>query len=205
MSNAVFPVLPGLGWGVIKTPNWRTKIQQAISGKEYRTSFYSYPIYNIKLTYEILRADAINLELQQLLGFFNSRNGSWDSFLYTDPTDNLITAQSIGVGDGITTQFQLVRAYGGGTEPVMNVNTITGIYDNGAPVLQGTGAGKYTIDSYGFVTFGTVPVVGHVLTWAGTYYYRCRFDSDAAEFDNFMYQLWTLKSCNLIGNLGSKI
>lgn len=205
MSNYVFPTLPGLGWSVVKTPNWRTKVQEAVSGKEYRSAWYSQPKYNMNLTYEVLRAATAYTELQQLMGFFNSRQGSYDNFLFNDPTDNSVTAQSIGTGNGVATQFQLVRAYGSNIEPVMNVNAITGIYDNGTPVVEGVGAGKYTIDSYGLVTFGTAPVAAHALTWTGTYYYRCRFADDAADFENFMYQLWNLKSLDLLGCLGNKV
>lgn len=205
MSNATFPILSGLGWSVIKTPQWRTKVQESANGKEYRSAFFSQPKYHINLSFEILRADSVNLELQTLMGFFNNRQGSYDSFLYTDPTDNSVTAQGIGTGTGAQTIFSLLRNYGSFVESVMNINVITGIYDNGVPVVQGAGAGKYTIDSFGFVTFGTAPIAGHVLTWTGTYFYRCRFAKDASEFNNFMYQLWTLKSLDMVGCLGAKI
>jgi len=199
MSNQVFPTLPGLGWSMIKIPQWRTKIQSAASGKEYRSSFFSYPIYQIKLTYEILRATTALPELQQLIGLFNLMQGSFDNFLYSDPTDNSVTAQALGVGDGTTTKFQLVRAYGANTEPVMNVNAIAGVY------LNGVATTAYTIDSYGLITFTTAPLAAVVITWTGTYYYRCRFVADSNEFENFMYQLWFIKSLDLYGCLGNKI
>ena len=161
MSNAIFPTLAGLSWSFIKSPTWSTKVQRATSGKEYRNAFFSQPIYNITKVYDVLRADLVNAELQTLVAFFNARQGSYDNFLVNDTTDNSVTTQSIGTGNGVATQFQLVRSYGGNNELVANVNTITGIYDNGSPVAQGAGAGKYTIDSYGLVTFGTAPVAGH--------------------------------------------
>jgi uncharacterized protein (TIGR02217 family) len=199
MSNYVFPVLPGLGWSVIKTPKWSTKIQQAVSGKELRSAWFSAPKYNFKLTYEILRGDSVNLELQTLLGFFNARQGSFDSFLYVDPNDNSVTAQSIGIGNGTQTVFALVRSFGGNVEPVMNINAIGGIYLNGAATSA------YTVDGYGNVTFATAPASGVAITWTGTYYYRCRFVKDTSDFDNFMYQLWQLKELEFVGSLGNKI
>ena len=36
MGNAVFPTLPGLKWGVTKTPIWSTQVQKSISGRELR-------------------------------------------------------------------------------------------------------------------------------------------------------------------------
>lgn len=201
MSNAVFPTLPGLGWSVTKQPNWSTRIQKSVSGRELRAQFYAAPLYKIGLTYEVLRAATAYAELQSLMGFFNNRQGSFDSFLYTDPTDNSVTGQSFGAGDGSTRAFQLVRAYGGNTEPVMNLNGNPAIYINGALKTLTT---DYTI-SNGMVTFVAAPSGGGALTWTGNYYYRCRFMQDAADFENFMYQLWTLKKLELWGCLGNKI
>jgi len=205
MSNYVYPVLAGLGWSVSKTPQWSTKIQIATSGKELRSAWYSTPKYNFKLTYELLRAGASFLELQNLLGFFNSRQGSFDSFLFDDVTDDSVTSQLFGTADGVTSTYQLVRTIGSNVEPTMNINTIASIYDGASLIPQGAGAGKYTVDSYGNVTFGTTPSSGHLLTWTGTYYYRCRFLKDENEFQNFMYQLWNSKQVEFIGCLGNKI
>jgi uncharacterized protein (TIGR02217 family) len=199
MSNFIFPTLPGLGWSVIKTPKWSTKIQEAVSGKELRSAWFAAPKYTFRLSYEILRGDSVNLELQTLLGFFNARQGSFDSFLYSDPADNSVTAQSIGTGNGIETVFALVRTFGGNVEPAMNINAISGIY------LNGTASSAYTVDGYGNVTFNAAPGSGVAITWSGTYYYRCRFVKDTSEFDNFMYQLWALKELEFVGSLGNKI
>lgn len=203
MSNAVFPSnLPGLGWSVLKQPSWSTRIQKAVSGKELRAALMSYPLYRITLTYEVLRESAALQELQTLMGFFNARLGSFDSFLYSDPTDHSVTDQGFGTGTGTLAQFQLIRSYGGFAEPVMNLN--------GAPAIKVAGSLKtagtdYTVDQFGVVTFTSNPPAGAALTWSGSFYYRCRFNSDSTEFDNFMYQLWQLKKLELWGSLGSKI
>lgn len=189
MSNAVFPVLPGLLWDVVKKPLFRTLIQSAVSGKELRLAQMSYPLYQFSLSYEVLRANAL-AELQTLMGFFNARNGSFDSFLYIDPDDNAITTQNFGTGDAVTTAFQLTRTYGGFIEPVQNLNGAPSIFDNG--VLK-TVVTDYNINSLGVVTFTYTPVAGHALTWTGNFYYRVRFLQDVAEFNQFMKQLWELK------------
>lgn len=128
MSNAVFPTFAGLKWGSTRTPIHKTAVKETPSGREYRFSFMSSPRYLYKLSYEVLRETTGYSELQQLLGFFNARKGSFDSFLFTDPDDNAVTAQVFGVGDGATTAFQLVRTLGGAVEPVYDVN--------GSPALR---------------------------------------------------------------------
>lgn len=202
MSNAVFPTLPGLEWAVVKTPAWNTKIQKAVSGKELRAAFFSYALYRFKMSFSVLRASSAYAELQTLMGFVNGRKGSFDNFLYTDPTDNTVTGQSIGIGNGSNRFFQLVRAYGGNAEPVMNINGTPTIKINGVTQTPTT---HYTIDGYGYVTFVTAPANGAAVTWDGAYYYRCRFAADENDFENFMYQLWSTKRIEMIGSLGDKI
>jgi uncharacterized protein (TIGR02217 family) len=205
MSNYVFPVLAGLSWNVTKTPMWSTKVQVATSGKELRSAWFSAPKYTFKLKYDVLRAATAFSELQSLMGFFNNRQGSYDSFLYSDPSDNAVANQAFGTGNGVATVFPLHRTYGSNNELTMNINAITGIYDNGTPVVQGPGAGKYTIDTLGNVTFGTAPVAAHNLTATYSYYYRCRFAADVGDFENFMYNLWTLQELSFVASLGNKV
>jgi hypothetical protein len=112
MSNTIFPNLPGITWNVLKSPRWSTKVLQSVGGKEMRAQFFTTPLYTWQLTYELLRANAL-LELQSLIGFFNARQGKFDSFLFSDPSDNNVTAHGFGVGDGATTAFQLQRSNAG--------------------------------------------------------------------------------------------
>lgn len=195
MSNAVFPSLAGLGWSVTKTPIFHTSIQRTVNGKELRTAFMPYPLWKFGLTYEVLRADLVNAELQNLMGFFLARQGSYDSFLFTDATDNSVGNQQFGTGNGSQKDFQLIRTYGGYAEPIQNTNSAPVIKDNGA--TQSTPS-AYSINSTGLVSFVTAPLSGHALTWSGSFYYRVRFDADSADFDNFMYQLWSLKKLDLM-------
>lgn len=192
MSNSVFPTLAGIGWGYRRSPMFDTRIQKSVSGKELRTAYMAYPLWKYTLTYEVLRDDTVNNELKTLAGFFLARQGQYDSFLFTDPDDSSVTAQSFGTGDGTTTAFQLIRTYGGFAEPVQNVNGTPSIYVAG--VLK-TVTTHYTISSTGLVTFtaGNIPTAGQALTWTGSYYQRCRFLMDAADFEKFMKQLWELK------------
>lgn len=191
MSNAVFPSLPGLTWNVVRRPRWSTVTKKSVSGREFRAAQYSYPIWEYRLAYEVLRGRSALPEMQQLAAFFNARQGSFDTFLYTDPDDSSVTAQQFGTGDGTTTQFQLVRAFGGYTEPVFDLNGAPQVYKAG--VLQTAGT-NYMLDSAGLLTWVTAPTAGQALTWTGSYYWRCRFMQDAADFNQFMRQLWELKS-----------
>lgn len=189
MSQAIFPSLPGLKWGTTKTPEWKTIIQESVSGKELAASLMTYPRWLYTLSYEFLRSGA-ELELQTLVGFFNARRGKFDDFLYLDPDDNSVTVQSFGAGDGVAVSFGLTRPYGGFVEPVQNLNGAPSIYING--VLK-TVTTDYTISSIGVVTFAIAPASGAVLTWTGNYYWRVRFTQDTNEITNFMQGLYEAK------------
>jgi uncharacterized protein (TIGR02217 family) len=195
MSNAVFPTLAGLKWPVVKRPNFKTRMQPSASGKEVRASYYSYPVWEFKLSFDLLRADA-TVELQTLMGFFLSRAGAFDTFLFNDVTDNSVTDQQIGIGTGALLTFQLIRTYGAFIEPIQNTNSVPVIKVNGVTKTVGV---DYNIDQYGLVTFVVAPGAGLFVTWTGTFYYRVRFKADTLDFNNFMYQLWELGTCELRG------
>lgn len=198
MSNAVYPVLPGLAWPVRRTPLWKTKIGGTPSGREFRSSSMLYPRYRIGLQYEFLRSQAALAEFQSLFGFFNARGGAFDDFLFSDPSDCTASGQLFATGNGSMKDFQLMRTLGGHAHPVYDVDTSQGlpqVWKAGS--LQSTPA-HYTISSTGMVSFGTAPANGQALTWSGRYYWRCRFEADELPFEQFLDQFWKTGEVRLI-------
>lgn len=203
MGNAVYPVLPGRTWDTTTVPLFNTKTLKSISLNEFRASFAATPIYHFKLGYDVLRDAVLNGndydEWRPLIGFFMSRRGSWDSFLYSHPDDHEAVAQQFGVGDSIAANFNLSRTLGGFTERVANVEAITEISVDNVPTVD------YTVNDVGRVTFTSAPAGNAVLTWSGSYYFRCRFTNDSQEFNQFMHNLWNAKAVEFDGSLGTKI
>lgn len=205
MTEAIFPALPGLGWSVTKAPAFSTRLQTSISGRELRLLDHPDPIWEWKLTYSFLRDKNDTRggtgrgtgfdELRQLAGFFLARRGSFESFLFNDPTDNLATDETIGVGDGSNVNFQLYRSFGPYQERMTApIPASVVLKDNGVTVTSGT----YVVSSLtGVVVFLSPPASGHTITATFSYYFRVRFSEDSAEFENFMYQLWELREIKL--------
>jgi uncharacterized protein (TIGR02217 family) len=206
--TAIFPVLPGLGWSVTKTPRFAGRVQHAVSGRELRVLDQPFPVWTWTLTYSLLRDkwDARGAggpgtgpgagydELRTIAGFFLAQQGAFQPFLFEDPTDGTIAGQVIGAGDSLTTSFQLVRSMGGFAEPITAPNTVGAICFNG--VRQSPSG--YAVDAEtGVVTFAAPPPAGRIVTADFTYRFRVRFAEDSAEFENFMYQLWQLKQIKL--------
>jgi len=195
MTIPVFPVLIGIDWPIKRTPIWSTQRQKSISGQETAQPLWSYPKWRYELSFSLLRSAAAFMEWQSLLGLFNQVAGGAGVFAYADSQDNSATLQSFGVGDGVTTQFQLVRALGGFVEPVLLpvASTIYASTTGGTTALASSGV--YTIGSTGLVTFAAAPAAGTSLLWTGTFNWLCRFDADELSFQQDMPSLWTLQSC----------
>lgn len=209
MSDIVLPVMPGMGWPVLKVPEYSTLSQRAASGKTRRAAGALTPLFTFTLIMNLLRQTSGFTEWVQLCGMFGARMGAYDSFLYADPSDYTVTDQSFGTGDGADTTFQLKRSYGAGgftaDVAVNNVTAITNVKVNGVAIVAGPGAGKYQVNSTGLVTFGTAPAASATITWTGTYYYRCRFVNDNIDFSEFMYQLWKLDELAFVGSPKNKV
>lgn len=203
MAAAQFPALPGLAWSVYKEPGFKTRVQKSVDGVEWRAFDQALPIWTFTLTFNFLRDDAVHGELNILRGFFLAQLGAAVPFLYDDPTDDQILGQVIGVGDGVTTQFQLVRTIGallgsgGYNEPITAPQQVSAIYFNGAQVAPG----HTTSLSTGIIAFPSAPAAGTVIAVDFSYFFRVRFADDMADFENFLYRLWQLRQVKLVSVL----
>lgn len=193
MSESVLPSFPGLSWNVVRRPVFNNVVKRSASNREFRGSLSAYPLWEYKLSYEVLRARTALTEMQQLAAFFCLRGGDFDTWLYSDPDDNTATLASFGTGNGTTTAFQLLRSFGGFTEPVYCLNAAPAIYKGGVLQVLTT---DYTVSTTGVVTFVVAPAAA--LTWTGTYYFRCRFLKGMLEFNQFMKQFWELRSLEFV-------
>ena len=195
MGNAVFPALPGLKWGAKKTPVWSTNIQKSANGRELRAAYYSYPQWRFSLSFEVLRTKAAINELERLAGFFNARRGSFESFLYEDPTDNAVTDQLVGNTVTGVTRNQLVRSFGGFVEPVLAVKDRPAVKVGGRPLTYGR---DYAVTDKGVLVLNTPQAAGQPITWSGGFYFRVRFMADTADFENIIGHLWAAKKIEFV-------
>jgi uncharacterized protein (TIGR02217 family) len=196
MSTAVFPTLAGLGWDVGRTEIWKNILQENVSGKETGVALWTYPKHQWEMAFDFLRQGVVHAgtysEFAQLAGFFNQRQGRFDTFLYTDSDDNAVTAQGIGSGNGTAVAFQLVRTFGGFVEPVLAPNSVTAVKVNGVTKTPVT---DYTVSNWGsaapgVVTFTSPPASGAAITADFSYYWPCRFVDDSLDFAKFASALW---------------
>jgi len=129
-----------------------------------------------------------------LIAFFRARQGRAYGFRFKDWADYQAVAESLGIGDGATTDFQLVKQYGSGgiieirpiTKPV--AGTVK-LYLDG--IEQGTG---WSVDTTtGLVSFAAAPGNGVIVSADFEFDVPARFDSDSMAFTMETYELsrWT--------------
>jgi uncharacterized protein (TIGR02217 family) len=197
MSNAIFPAsLIGYVYGNKKKPNFNTASHSPVSGRAVNLLLYDQPVHEFSLSNEWLSETDKNT----FIGFFKARKGSFESFLFADE-DSVITGQAIGLGDGVTTHYQLVRITNDSIEQVNNFAGIS-VYLDG--VLQSY-VMDYLINDTGLIIFTTAPTSGAVITWTGTAYYRCVFVEDRLESSQFANQLTACADIKFYGCMANKL
>lgn len=145
--------------------------------------------------------------LQAIEKHFNGRKGRGRSFPLRDRSAFRGTAETIGTGDGSTTVFQLTVASGDsgnayGREIYLPESGTLSVFDNGTPVVEGAGAGKFTAvyagggANGGKVTFGTAPVNTHIITATFDYWIPVRYDLD--EFPDARLFVWVTGTQGLV-------
>jgi hypothetical protein len=188
------PSLPGLGWPVHRRPTFDTIIAPHSSGSEVRAALWANALWEFELTYDALSGDSVNypgagsLSYQTLLGFYLARGGQSGTFLFLDPDFNTATNQAIAVGDGATLAFPFIRSIGGVIEPVSFVTNVNSVTLDGAP------ATGWAPLAPAMLTFAAPPANGALIAATFNYAFTCRFLEDSIDFEEFMLNLWSMKS-----------
>lgn len=136
---------------------------------------------------------------------FNARRARTRTFALRDRSGFRASVETIGTGDGATTTFQATVASGDGGNAygreiyLLESGTVS-VFDNGSPVTEGAGAGKFSVPysgaTAGLFTFGTAPVAGHIITASFDYWVCVRYD--LTEFPPAELFIWTSGTSGLV-------
>jgi uncharacterized protein (TIGR02217 family) len=194
-SYATFPALATLGWSTHIAPKFGTDVTELVSGHSTRRSRYAAALYDIELTYEVLRSAAAYEELQTIASFFDELQGQATPFWLAPPGLAIAVAQPIGTGDGATGTFALTRTFGSYSEPVQGTSGVAAVYLNGAPIPPSRYA--VSLGAQPTVTIAPPPPVGVAVTADFGVLMLCRFAEDVVDLEEFMAMLWTFKTVKL--------
>ena len=183
-DDVLYPIALGRDATII--PEFSTSISVTASGFERRNSLWA----NARLRFDVgpgVRSDA---ELGQLIAFFRARRGAARGFRLRDPSDysshNMTgipaaTDQDLGTGDGLTTDFRLVKRYGVGEavqarritrpEPGSVLISIDGVVQTGT----------WSLEHGGVVRFEAAPPAGAHIRAGFIFDVPVRFADDQLE------------------------
>jgi uncharacterized protein (TIGR02217 family) len=185
----LLPVLPGQRLIARRAPLFSTGMSTASSGRERRRQRWAYPIWEIDLSFEVVRERPSLTELSEMYAFFCNKAGAFREFFFYDPYLPAVSGVRIGTGNGSNRDFQLLRVYSTGAfqyaEPVRGVLGSVSVLVSGSPVSA-------TVGPYGLVTLATAPSSGAAVTWSGVPLTLVRFVDDTIEPAQMTYNLWSV-------------
>lgn len=216
MSYLTYPRnLPGLAYSKIRRPKHNVSVQTHQSGGEVRMGYWSEPLFEWDLTYEVLRSGFRNgqsySELQQIEGLHHATSGGQVGFQFHDVDDYERFRTSLGTTDGVTSAFDLVVYQG--VAPYLAGPYHIGFLDTTQPFNLYIDASTTPVSStdatYGYtlstgtpmkqqLVFNAAPPSGHTLSADFQFLYYARFQSDSLDLEKFAHQLWGLKKVVLV-------
>ena len=168
-----------ISYGATGGPIYSTDVVTLFSGHEQRNSNWK----NARGRYNIASGVKTEKQWQALIAFFRARKGKAIGFRFKDWSDYSATGQQIGIGDGSTTEFQLIRLYTSGSVTVARtinkpvIGTVK-VYKNS--YLRGNT--DYSVDyTTGVVTFAKAPTSGVIITADFEFDVPVRFDTDELQ------------------------
>ena len=166
-DDVIFPLALGRDAEVI--PETSTAILTSAGGHETRNASWA----AARTRYDVGPGVRSEADVAALLAFFRSRQGPARGFRLRDPFDFSGTDEAIGVGDGVTTAFDLVKLYG---ESVRRITRpVTGSV---AVAVDGAATQAFTLQQSGRVVLDTPPAVGAAITATFLFDVPVRFAED---------------------------
>lgn len=153
-----------LGRSASVAPEFSTSIAVTASGHERRNSLWS----DARLHFDVGPGIRSEAELADLIAFFRARRGPARGFRLMDPFDNSSNGmagtptsldQLLGLGDGARADFQLVKLYGGGTEPQVRAITRPRA-DTLVVSVGGVATSAWTLGAKGMLRLSAAPAAG---------------------------------------------
>ena len=175
-----------LSFGSVGGPERRTEIVSLTNGFEERNTPWSQSRRRYDAGVGLRGLDDIG----ELISFFEARQGQLHGFRWKDWADYKscpasatvdMADQVVGTGDGVTTEFQLVKTYASGGENQVRIirKPVAGTVKVG---LQGDAQAEgvhFTVDAVtGVLTFAAAPAVNERVTAGFEFDVPVRFDTD---------------------------
>jgi uncharacterized protein (TIGR02217 family) len=203
--DVLFPLQ--LGYGATGGPEFSTQVVVTGSGHEQRNSQWS----DARLYYDAGVGVRSEADLAALIAFFRARRGQAHGFRFSDPLDRVSAApgaapgaaiaatdQLLGVGDGGTTRFALVKEYGAADDRQTRRITRPVAGSVRVAVAGAVRTSGWNVGAGGYIDFDTAPAVGAAVTAGFAFDVPVRFASDRIDVSLAGWQAGELPSVPLV-------
>ncbi|MDR6145004.1 uncharacterized protein (TIGR02217 family) [Sphingomonas sp. SORGH_AS870] len=166
-DDVLFPL--ALGREAEVTPGFSTAILTSAGGREARNAAWA----EARTTYDVGPGLRSAEDMATLLSFFRARLGPARGFRLRDPFDSSATDEAIGIGDGTTRRFALLRHYG--DQPRRITRPVAGSV---SVRVAGRGVTGFVVEPGGWLLFDTAPVAGAAIAASFAFDVPVRFAED---------------------------
>lgn len=179
-----------IAYGSAGGPEYNTDIVITQGGYEQRNINWS----QARARYNVAHGVKTQLQLNTLIAFFRARKGRASGFRFKDWTDYQASGEVIGTGDGVITDFQLVKSYSDGG--IIEERTINKPVQSSVNIYLDTvleSPANYSVDQVtGIVSFNVAPATSVVITADFEFDVPVRFDTDrlSATLEAYGVQSW---------------
>ncbi len=199
-DDVTFPI--AIGQEAEVTAEFSTNVVTMLSGQERRNTDWA----DARLSYDVAPGVRSEAELATLIAFFRARRGAAIAFRFADPFDDSSNSatgvptaldQVIGSGDGVTTNFALIKSYGAAASA--QVRRITRPRAGSVVVaVNGVVATGWTLGAMGRINFQTAPVIGAQITAGFRFDVPVRFAEDRLNASRATFAAGSFASVPLI-------
>ena len=191
-----------LGRSTAVAPEFSTSVTVTASGHERRNSLWS----DARMHFDVGPGIRSENELSELIAFFRARRGAARGFRISDPFDNssngmtgtpTMLDQVIGIGDGLSADFRLIKSYGSGSDP--QVRPITRPRAETLLVsVDGELTNAWTLGPAGLLSFVQAPAEGAEIRAGFLFDVPVRFAEDRIDVSCVNFEAGEAPSVPLI-------
>jgi uncharacterized protein (TIGR02217 family) len=191
-DDVLFPI--ALGRDAEVRPGFSTAIVTSAGGREQRNARWA----EARAQYDVGPGIRSEEDIGALLGFFRARMGPARGFRLRDPFDagsgdGAPVDQQLGIGDGTTTRFALVKHYGAQARRI--TRPVTGSV---RVAVAGVETAAFAVESGGWVAFDAAPESGAVVTAGFAFDVPVRFAEDSLSVSRATFLAGTAASVPLV-------
>jgi len=175
-DDVVFPLALGREGEV--SPAFSTDVVEGANGYEMRSARWD----GARTAYDVGPGVRGEADVAALLAFFRARRGPARAFRLRDPFDHDAQGVTIGIGDGVTRSFALVKRYGDAARRITRpVAGSVGV------AVDGRAMHGFSLAAGGVVTLDDAPVVGAIVTATFSFDVAVRFAEDRLSVSRATY------------------